>query len=167
LGVARVYEMQGEIDKARQEYEQVTGTFAKYAKVQAERLADPDSKDTYEWLAHAEPPRTAIPSGPGTPGKGPELFPSDIPLPGASGLNASPGVGEGPAAAEAFDALLKEMQKDKPTDGKADDRYKTDAPAAPPTDGTEAGKDSSAEPPKGLLDSPAAGDAAKEEQQAK
>ena len=96
LGLARVYEMQDDVDKARKEYEQVTGTYAKYAKAQAERLAKPDAKDTYEWLAKAEAPRPVSPQGPGTPGQTPELFPKDISLPGTPGAvpGATPGSGD-------------------------------------------------------------------------
>lgn len=163
LGLARVYEMQGELEKAGKEYEQVSGAYAKYAKAQGERLAAPEAKEAYDWLAKAEPPRPVAPTGPGTPGQKPQLFPNDLTLPNAT---TTPGTGDGSNAGEAFDALLKEMQKDKPADGKDDDRYKTD-PAAPATDGTETDKDSSAEPPKGLVDSPAAGDSTKDEKQAK
>jgi hypothetical protein len=161
LGLARVYEMQNELEKARNEYEQVAGTYAKYAKAQAERLAQPEAKETYAWLATAEAPRPVAPLGPGTPGKGPELFPSDIPLPGES--NLTPGAGDGVGAAEAFDALLKEMKKETPASDKAsdqaDDRYKTDAPPAAAPGGAATDKDTSTEPPKGLLDSPGTGDA--------
>jgi hypothetical protein len=161
LGLARVYEMQNEVDKARSEYEQVTGTYAKYAKLQAERLAKPDAKETYAWLATAEAPKPVSPFGPGTPGKGPELFPSDIALPSAS--NTTPGAGVSEDAAAAFDAYLKEMQKTSPANDKGDDRYKTDAPPAATPDGAAAGKDASTEPPKGLVDSPADGGEKKDE----
>jgi hypothetical protein len=160
LGLARVYEMQNDVDKARNEYEQVTGAYAKYAKGQAERLAKPEARETYEWLAKAEPPRSVAPSGPGTPGQGPELFPSDIPLPGTSAT--TPGTGDAIGAAEAFDALLKEMQKDSPANDKDADRYKIDGPPTDAPDGAVTDKDTSTEPPKGLLDSPATGDATKD-----
>ena len=46
LGLARVYEMQNELDKARDEYLKVDGGYAEYAKQQAERLAKPEAKET-------------------------------------------------------------------------------------------------------------------------
>ena len=45
LGLARVYEMQNDLEKARAQYNEVTGPYAAYAKTQAERLAKPEAKD--------------------------------------------------------------------------------------------------------------------------
>jgi hypothetical protein len=128
LGLARISEMQGDLDKAKQQYEQVTGAYAKYAKEQVERLAKSDSKETYAWLQTAQPPKPVAPLGPGVPGKKPEFSPGDISLP----TGAPAGTGEPTdtkSATEAFDSLLKEMQKQSKDGEKADDRYKTEAPA--------------------------------------
>ena len=78
LGLARVYEMQGDLDKAKAQYGQVTGSYAVYAKAQAERLSKPETKDTYAWLATAQPPAPKAPMGPGTPGQKPEFSPGKL-----------------------------------------------------------------------------------------
>ena len=131
LGLARVYEMQNELDKAREQYDQVTGPYAKYAKAQAERLATPEAQETYAWLATAQPPRPVQPMGPGTPGKRPDFSPGEIPLPNAT--NPGPAApSEGKSASETFDELLKEMQKDAKPSEKDSERYKPDA--SPATD---------------------------------
>ncbi|HEX4414310.1 MAG TPA: tetratricopeptide repeat protein [Lacipirellulaceae bacterium] len=124
LGLARVDELQGDLEKARATYEQVTGPYAEYAKAQAERLAKPEAKETYAWLATAQPPAPKAPMGPGTPGQKPEFSPGDIPLPNATGAaGAAPGETKGPETS--FDDLLKSMRND--AKGEAADRYKTDA----------------------------------------
>jgi hypothetical protein len=128
LGMARVYEMRNELDKARDEYLKVTGGYAKYAELQAERLADPESKDTYAWLAKAEPPRLRAPAGPGTPGKEPDFSVGDLSLPaegqdvGLPSSTAAPG--------ESFEDLLKGL-RDLPTE--SGERYETEQ-QSPPTD---------------------------------
>ena len=68
LGLARIYEMQNELDKAIAEYKQVTGPYAKYAKAQAERLAKPEAKETYAWLATAQAADFTAPDGTGHSG---------------------------------------------------------------------------------------------------
>lgn len=126
LGLGRVYEMQNDLEKARQQYEQVTGAYAKYAKAQAERLAKPEAKDAYAWLATAQAPMNHPPVGPGTPGKSPEFTPGEIALPKA-GDAAAPGGNQGttPSASESFENMLKDMQKDT----KAGDQSKAGTPA--------------------------------------
>jgi len=143
LGLARIAEMQGDLDKARQQYEQVTGAYAKYAKEQADRLAKTESKETYAWLQTAQPPKPVSPMGPGVPGQKPEFSPGEIALP--TGTQTSTGEPtDQKSASETFDNLLKEMQKESKDNEKTDDRYKTDqapaegkgtgdaAPTAPP-----------------------------------
>jgi hypothetical protein len=127
LGLARIAEMQGDLDKARQQYEQVTGAYAKYAKEQVDRLAKPDAKETYAWLQTAQPPKPVAPMGPGVPGQKPEFSPGDISLP----TGAPAGTGEpidAKSATDAFDSLLKEMQKESKDGEKTDERYKTEPP---------------------------------------
>jgi predicted negative regulator of RcsB-dependent stress response len=139
LGLARVYEMQADVDKARAAYEQVAGPYAKYAKTQAERLATPESKDIYSWLKTAQAPRPVAPMGPGTPGQRPEFSPGDLSLPngGAEGASTS---GENKSAADTFDALLKDMQKDAKPGAPEDNRYKADEqPASDATPAEPAG----------------------------
>jgi predicted negative regulator of RcsB-dependent stress response len=151
LGLARVYELQNELDKARATYSQVTGPYAAYAKAQAERLAKPEAKETYGWLATARPPAPRAPMGPGTPGQRPEFAPGDIALPNSNSTgadNAAPG--ETKAGGTSFDELLKNMRNDT-KQSETGDRYKTDAAPAsggnPPPGGTAAPDSKSAEPP--------------------
>jgi tetratricopeptide (TPR) repeat protein len=134
LGLARIYEMQNKLDKAREEYGKVTGAYAKYAQAQAERLGKPDVQETYAWLATAQIPLPKSPAGPGTPGQRPEFSPGEMNLP-TTGPPAAPKTEDTKAANDAFDNLLKSL-KDDSKKGDSPDRYK-DAPkpadgAAPP-----------------------------------
>jgi hypothetical protein len=143
LGLARISEMQGDLDKAREQYEQVTGAYAKYAKDQIERLAKPDAKETYAWLQTAQPPKPVAPLGPGVPGQRPEFSPGEIALPtGAQTSTGEPT--DQKSASEAFDQLLKEMQKESKDGEKADDRYKTEQP---PAEGKANGDAATSAPP--------------------
>ncbi len=137
LGLARVYEMEGDLDKAKAQYGQVTGSYAPYAKAQAERLSKPETKDTYAWLATAQPPAPKAPMGPGTPGQKPEFSPGEIALPKSGAAESTPG-GETKNASETFDNLLKDMQKESKAAEKGD-RYKTDQAPASDTKGAPAG----------------------------
>jgi hypothetical protein len=141
LGLARIYEMQNKLDKAREEYGKVMGAYAKYAQVQAERLAKPDVQETYAWLSTAQIPLPKAPSGPGTPGQRPEFSPGEMNLP-ATGPAAAPKTENTKAADDAFDNLLKSLKDDSK---KADtpDRYKD---AQKPAD---TAKPSSPSPPGG------------------
>ncbi|MEX2309769.1 MAG: hypothetical protein WD738_19505 [Pirellulales bacterium] len=103
LGLARIFEMQNELDKAREEYLKVKGGYEEFAKQQAERLAKPAAQETYAWLATVEAPRPKAPLGPGTPGQRPEFSAGDIPLPGEA---PEPGPTDAPSS-ESFDDLLK------------------------------------------------------------
>jgi hypothetical protein len=125
LGLARVYEMQGDLEKAEAQYKQVTGTYAAYAKAQVERLGKPESKELYAWLATAQPPLPQAPMGPGTPGQKPEFSPGEIALPNGGTSEGAPPSGETKNASETFDNLLKDMQKDSKST-ETGDRYKAD-----------------------------------------
>lgn len=129
LGLGRIYEMQNELEKARQQYEQVTGAFAAFAKAQAERLAKPEAQEAYAWLATAQAPISRPPMGPGTPGQSPEFTPGEIGLPNATDATSTSGKSAtAPSATESFEKMLKDMQKDAKA-GEAGDRYKSEAPA--------------------------------------
>jgi tetratricopeptide (TPR) repeat protein len=122
LGLARIYEMQNKLDKAREEYGKVTGAYAKYAQQQVERLNKPDVQDTYAWLEKAQIPASKAPAGPGTPGQRPEFSPGEMNLP-ATGPATGPRPEDTKAANDAFDNLLKSL-KDDSKKGDAPDRYK-------------------------------------------
>jgi hypothetical protein len=130
LGLARVYEIRGELEKARDEYLKVKGAYAEYAKLQAERLEQPETKETYEWLASAKPPRPRTPMGPGTPGERPAFTADDLGLPkaGDSG-NATAPVPEGTQPeGETFDDLLDGLNLDF-GDAPDSERYPNSEPA--------------------------------------
>jgi hypothetical protein len=127
LGLARIYELRNELEKAREEYLKVGGGYAEYAKMQAERLAEPDSKDVYAWLDKAEPPRVQPPAGPGTPGQRPAFSAGDLTLPEATPEGPAPGSTD-PAAS--FEDLLKGLRT-LPSEG--GDRYEGEG-ASPATD---------------------------------
>lgn len=138
LGLARVYEMQNELDKAKAQYEQVTGPFEKYAKAQAERLAKPEAKETYAWLATAQAPVSRAPMGPGVPGKQPEFTPGEIALPNSTG-GAAGTPEDTKNASQTLDELLKDMTKEPPagdaagakTEQPAGAEAKSETPATP------------------------------------
>jgi hypothetical protein len=113
LGLARIYEIRGELDKARQEYLKVKGAYEEYAKLQAERLEQPEAKETYEWLASAQPPRPRAPLGPGSPGTRPEFSADDLGLPNgqAPGGTTAPPESTMPTG-ETFDNLLEGLNLD-------------------------------------------------------
>jgi hypothetical protein len=156
LGLARIYEMQNQLEKAREQYGQVTGPFAEYAKKQADQLAKPATQETYAWLATAQLPKQAAPMGPGTPGQKPEFSAGDMALPGAASPEAGT-TGDSKSSAAAFDELLKSLREDSKK-LETPDRYKDgektadgSAPAdkaAPPTDA----KDAAAPPPADKAD---------------
>src|SRR5262249_32267107 len=87
-GLARIFELQGDLEKAKAEYKLVTGGFAASAENRIKELEKPGTKETYAWLATAEGPRTAAPLGPGVPGQQPQLAPGEIGLPAATPLRS-------------------------------------------------------------------------------
>ncbi|MCI0334310.1 MAG: hypothetical protein L0228_13910 [Planctomycetes bacterium] len=109
LGLARVYEMRNELEKARDEYAKVGGGYVEFAKQQAERLAKPEAAETYAWLGKAEPPRLLPPTGPGTPGRRPAFSAGDLSLPNASPEAGAPAPSATDPAAS-FEDLLKGLR---------------------------------------------------------
>jgi hypothetical protein len=130
LGMARIYEMQNQLEKAREEYLKVGGGYEEFAKEQIKRLDDPDAGETYKWLATAQPPRTRPPAGPGTPGQQPEFSAGEFALPGTESTDdAATGTGE------SFDNLLKGFDLGFPK-GEGADRYPAgEEPPATTTEG--------------------------------
>lgn len=113
FGLARVYELQGNLDQAVAEYDQVRGDLEPIARLYADRLHTPETKKAYEWLAKAELPRRAATGLPG----GVPLFDTEMPAADGAGLNVNTleeilGIGDEKAA---------------------DERYQADAPAADDT----------------------------------
>jgi hypothetical protein len=91
LGLARVHEMRGDLEKARDEYLAIRGGYAAYGKAQAERLSKPEAKEAYAWLEKAVPPRVVPPTGPGQPGERPEFSAGDLTLPDSAMEPGAPG----------------------------------------------------------------------------
>ena len=133
LGVARAYEIQGKLDEAAKSYGEVKGAFEEYAKRQAERLAKPEAKDTYAWLATARPKLPQAPTGPGTPGVQPEFSAGELALPGDT-TGAAPPSGT-PATGQTLDDLLKGLEVDFNTPT-GNDRY-APGTTTPAQDGTQ------------------------------
>jgi hypothetical protein len=131
LGLARIYEMQGDAEKAREQYAKITGGYADLAKARAESLSTDRAADAIKWLQTAQVPRPVMPTGPGTPGRSPAFSAGDVPLPGGaapSGEAQKGGVGENAS----LDALLQGLDLDSPP-GTATDRYEA-TDEAPATD---------------------------------
>jgi hypothetical protein len=85
FGLARIYEMRNEPDKAREQYLLVEGGFQPLAKARADNLDEARTKETLAWLAQAElVPRTTAPAGGGAAGERPLFNPGDLSLPGTS-----------------------------------------------------------------------------------
>jgi hypothetical protein len=127
LGLGRAYELRNEPDKAREHYLKVTGGFADFAKQRAETLAEPKTKEAWEWLANAEAPRRPA-TGAGTPGKRPEFSAGDLDIPSSDKVPTAEG------AAPTTDDLLKGFLPDEGKDTKdryqtGDEKAKSDAPA--------------------------------------
>jgi predicted negative regulator of RcsB-dependent stress response len=76
FGLARAYDMRGELDKAIQQYELVRGAFANLAVSRAEELKKPRTKADYAWLAAA----ATSPAAPAS-GARPDLEPDDASAP--------------------------------------------------------------------------------------
>src|SRR5205085_1325158 len=106
LGLGRAYELRNEPDKAREHYLKVTGGFADFAKQRAEALAEPKTKETWDWLASAEAPRRPA-TGAGTPGKRPDFSAGDLDIPSSDKVPSTDG------ATPTTDDLLKGFLPDE------------------------------------------------------
>lgn len=143
LGLARVYELQGKLDAAREEYLKVGGGYQQYAKLQAERLAQPESKAIYAWLESARPPLPQSSLGGAASGQRPAFSEGDLGLPGASGAAGATGGGKTTPDAS-IDDLLKGLELDLNAPDAKDDRY---APGTPPPGQSAPGETPPAEAP--------------------
>jgi hypothetical protein len=88
FGLARVNEIQNNLDDARQYYARVEGALAPVAESRLKELEERGDQiaDANEWLATADLPRPATPAGGATPGVRPDF---DTPLP-PTGTGADP-----------------------------------------------------------------------------
>lgn len=145
FGLGRIYELQNELDRARKEYNAVQGDFAELAAARAKQLDEQRVQRACDWLATAQPPRVAPPTGPGTPGQRPDFSATDMKLPGETpqagattdGLLQGIDVGieetpdrYGPADPEFFGPTATGEPADQPADsGQSGDGPADDAPA--------------------------------------
>jgi hypothetical protein len=127
FGMGRVYELRNDLEKAREEYGKVEGDFKPLAELRAEDLAKPKVKETYDWLATAEAPRRALPTGPGTPGQRPDFSAGDLEIPTA---DQTPDAGAGAADVDLFKGL---GMPDLPA--QSEDRYNTETAPSDNTSG--------------------------------
>jgi hypothetical protein len=118
FGLGRVYELQNELDKAREEYLAVKGGFQLLAEQRAAELEKPITKETYAWLATAQGPRRSAPTGPGTPGRQPGFAPGELDLPAATDESDS-----NISVDDLFQGIGETGDKDDPS---AADRYDTE-----------------------------------------
>lgn len=88
FGLARAYELQNQLDKAREEYGKVEGGFKLIAEERVKQLDKPETQEVYAWLASARSTYGGAPGGPGTPGLSPGFSPGEIELPEASAEEA-------------------------------------------------------------------------------
>jgi predicted negative regulator of RcsB-dependent stress response len=146
MGLARIYEMQGEIDKAREQYGTVTGAYADLAKARAEALGKETTKETCAWLASAELPRPQMPTGPGTPGQSPAFSAGDVPLP--SGTSPAGGTQSGAGEGASLDALLQGLNLDEDAAGSTERYPEGETPATTEDAAENAPPAADAEQPK-------------------
>ncbi|MCA9239863.1 MAG: hypothetical protein KDA37_06680 [Planctomycetales bacterium] len=141
LGLARSYEVEGDADKAVEEYKKVSGAFKEFAEERAADLDKPATRDSLAWLKTATAPRVTIPSGPGTPGEIPDFSPDAINTPDEADMEGASGddvlsdilkdIEDQPAAdvEEAADAA--EATEDSPADSSTDSAEASDQQSAP------------------------------------
>ncbi len=85
LGLARTYEMKGNVDEARKQYSLVEGGLAGVATQRMKELESKTVADSVKWLATVPLPKPAAPGGPGIPGKRPG-FEASSPAADATGV---------------------------------------------------------------------------------
>jgi hypothetical protein len=71
--------MQNRLEDARKHYAKVEGALAAIAEERIKALDSKDAQEAVKWLATAELPRPAAPTGPGVPGLRPPLNPTAPP----------------------------------------------------------------------------------------
>jgi hypothetical protein len=147
LGLGRIYEMQDDLEKAKEHYALVGGGFAELAKTRVERLDDKSAReqlaDTMSWLSKAPLPVRTAPAGPGTPGKQPLFAPGDLEMPAgqASGgeTSATQSGGAG-ATTGSSGASLDELFQRFNAASKSDEANRYDASESAPAAGSSAEK---------------------------
>lgn len=160
LGLARVHELRGEIDDAKEQYARVQGALAPIAEGRLEALEAPGAVDAATWLAEAEAILPSVPAGGGTPGVRPP-FSADQPGADDDAAEFDPnqtleeilGGLEGPSDSDRYDT---------PPSGAEETDDDDDAPAEEGGMEEEPGADADAAD----ADAPSDGDAAVDEESA-
>lgn len=87
LGLARISEMEGDLDEAKSQYALVDGALAAVAQERVKQLESGSADETIAWLATVELPKRTPPTGPGTPGQRPGFEVTPPAADAKSGLN--------------------------------------------------------------------------------
>lgn len=119
FGLGRVYEMRGELDKAREEYLSVRGGFQELAEVRAKALEETKTKEAYDWLVSAQASRQQTPTGPGTPGQRPDFSVGGIDFPSTTG-------GDDAGATDGGAATVDDLFSGFDLPDEPDDRYEAE-----------------------------------------
>jgi hypothetical protein len=163
LGLARAYEMKGNLEEARKNYAMVEGGLQPIAAARIKELETKEAQEAVKWLATAPLPKPTTPGGPGTPGKRPG-FEGNLPATDAAAASGATAdtlkdilgrttvtdtsgkepTGEAPKAGEP----AKENTPPAATDSKpaADDAKNSSGAATPATDQPKAADQAAASP---------------------
>ena len=158
FGLGCIYEMQDDLDRAKEHYALVGGGFADLAKDRLEKLDDKVTREqlaqSMAWLSKAELPQRPMPSGPGQPGAQPNFSAGDLQMPaaGASGSEAgSPAASGGGDVSSGSNATLDDIFNRFNAATETDKANRYDASEAKPgedtsTDKSDSGDSSTSEP---------------------
>lgn len=108
FGLGRVFELRGDLEKARDEYALVQGGFESLAVQQIEKLEEQQTQQIYEWLATARAPRRRAPAGPGTPGERPDFSAGELDMPE---MGEQPSIEAGTTVEDLFQGLTDPQQE--------------------------------------------------------
>ncbi|MEN1678704.1 MAG: hypothetical protein AAGJ46_03875 [Planctomycetota bacterium] len=109
LGLARSYELRGEVDEAKAAYLAVEGAFADIAAERAEELDDDRTQEDVVWLATANASPLGMPPGAAASAR-PDANPDPLALPDDEDEASEDGDGGAMAAEDTFSDLLNSLQ---------------------------------------------------------
>lgn len=134
FGLARAYELEGDVEKAGEQYKQVGGAFKELAENRTEKLAEEAVKADYTWLTSAvasKGRRGSLPTG-----DQPDMTPDDVALPEASAETAPVNTEE----------TLGDILKSYGESDEASPEVSTEESAADSEESTESGSSEAEEP---------------------
>lgn len=154
FGLGRIYEMQDDLERAKEHYAAVGGGFADMAKARVEKLNDEATREelaqSMAWLSKAELPKRALPGGPGTPGQKPIFAPGELEMPAsrASGAQTS---GQTPAGSNetstGSEATIDDLFNRFNAAAKSGDTDRYDADESAPSEDTSTDESDSGDSP--------------------